>query len=132
MRYAYLALSITLRPSLDDIVAQLTRVCLAFGIELIVFTDRFQFTTHQEREMMQMAFAEIERCDLLIAKGSKKAIGIGIEAGYARGIGKLVWYMHAAGTAHSTTLAGTAQKTFVYRDTADMADQIRKELNIIT
>ncbi len=126
---AYLAISLSLRPSLDPIVKTLEQVLTEHGIELFVFVDHYQFSSSQEKEMMQQAFLEIDRCQLLIAECTEKAIGVGIEAGYALGKGKQVWYLRPHTAPHSTTLAGAAQKSIVYHDTGDLADQIRKELH---
>ena len=126
---AYLAISLSLRPALDSIVKTLQQVLAEFGIELFVFVDHYQFTRSQEKEMMQKAFLEIDRCKLLIAECSEKAIGVGIEAGYALGKGKRVWYLRPHTAAHSTTLAGAAHKSIIYYDIADLTDQIRKELH---
>lgn len=126
---AYLAISLALRTSLDSVVKTLKEVLNNHGIELFVFVDHFEFSPDQEKEMMQQAFGEIDRCTLLIAECSEKAIGVGIEAGYALGKGKQVWYLRPQTAPHSTTLAGAADKSFIYRDTEDLADQIKKELH---
>lgn len=125
---AYLAISLSLRPILDPVVKTLQQVLAEYGIELFVFVDHYQFSPTQEKEMMQQAFLEIDHCDLLIAECSEKAIGVGIEAGYALGKGKQVWYLRPHTASHSTTLAGAAHKSIIYHDIADLADQIRKEL----
>ncbi|MFZ6025137.1 MAG: nucleoside 2-deoxyribosyltransferase [Bacteroidota bacterium] len=126
---AYLAISLSLRPVLDPVIKTLQRVFAEYGIELFVFADQYQFSPNQEKEMMQQAFLEIERCELLIAECSEKAIGVGIEAGYALGKNKQVWYMRQQTAPHSTTIAGAAHKSFIYHNTDDLADQIRKELH---
>jgi len=126
---AYLAISLSLRPALDSIVKTLHQVLAEHGIELFVFVDHYQFSPLQEKEMMQQAFLEIDRCKLLIAECSEKAIGVGIEAGYALGKAKRVWYLRPHTAPHSTTLASAAYKSIIYHDIADLTDQIRKELH---
>jgi nucleoside 2-deoxyribosyltransferase len=126
---AYLAISLSLRPILDPVVKTLQQVLAEYGIELFVFVDHYQFSPTQEKEMMQQAFLEIDRCHLLIAECSEKAIGVGIEAGYALGKGKQVWYLRPHNAPHSTTVAGAAHKSIVYHNTNDLTDQIRKELH---
>lgn len=126
---AYLAISLALRASLDPIVKVLEQVFTDHGIALFVFVDHYRFLPGQEKEMMQKAFDEIDRCTLLIAECSEKAIGVGIEAGYALGRGKQVWYLRPQTAPHSTTLAGAADKSFIYRNKTDLADQIKKELH---
>jgi len=132
MQRAYLAISLSLRPALEPVVVTIKEVLTAFGIELFVFVDEYRFLPQQEKEMMQQAFLEIDRCELLIAECTEKAIGVGIEAGYALGKGKIVWYLRPQNAPHSTTLAGAAHATIVYQHIGDLADQIRKELHAIS
>ncbi|MBW0177192.1 nucleoside 2-deoxyribosyltransferase [Sediminibacterium sp.] len=129
MKRAYLAISLSLRTTLDPVVKTIQQVLAEHGIELFVFVDHYHFSPHQEKEMMQQALIEIDRCGLLIAECSEKAIGVGLEAGYAIGRGKQLWYLRPQNAPHSTTVAGAAHKSFIYGNTGDLADQIRKELH---
>lgn len=126
---AYLAISLSLRSALDLVVKSLEQVLAEHNIQLFVFVDHYHFSPDQEKEMMHAAFHEIDRCHLLIAECSEKAIGVGIEAGFALGKGKKLWYIRAAGAAHSTTVAGSAHQCFIYHNPADLINQIRKELH---
>lgn len=128
MQLAYLALSLSMRPKLDPVVEALREILAEHGIKLFVFVDHFNFTPAEESAMMQQAFQEIDHADLLIAECSEKAIGVGIEAGYALGKGKNVWYLRQINSPHSTTLSGAAQKSFIYSDPADLGTQIKEEL----
>ncbi|MFW2478294.1 MAG: nucleoside 2-deoxyribosyltransferase [Sediminibacterium sp.] len=128
MQRAYLALSLSMRPMLNQVVEVLREILEEQGIALFVFVDHFSFTPAEESAMMQQAFQEIDHADLLIAECSEKAIGVGIEAGYALGKGKNVWYLRQINSPHSTTLSGAAQKSFIYSDTADLGNQIKREL----
>ncbi len=129
MQRAYLAISFSHRPVLEPVVIALRALLNGYGIELFVFTDQYLFTAEQEKHMMQQAFKEIDLSELLIAECSVKAIGVGIEAGYALGRGKQVWYIRQQNSPHSTTLSGAAHKHFIYRDVEDIISQIRKELH---
>nr|WP_294989136.1 nucleoside 2-deoxyribosyltransferase [uncultured Sediminibacterium sp.] len=128
MQRAYLALSLSMRPMLNQVVEVLREILEEQGIALFVFVDHFSFTPSEESAMMQQAFQEIDLADLLIAECSEKAIGVGIEAGYALGKGKNVWYLRQINSPHSTTLSGAAQKSFIYSDPADLGNQIKREL----
>lgn len=128
MQRAYLALSLSMRPMLNQVVEVLREILEEQGIALFVFVDHFSFTLAEESAMMQQAFQEIDHADLLIAECSEKAIGVGIEAGYALGKGKNVWYLRQINSPHSTTLSGAAQKSFIYSDPADLGNQIKREL----
>lgn len=128
MQRAYLALSLSMRPMLNQVVEVLQEILEEQGIALFVFVDHFSFTPAEESAMMQQAFLEIDHADLIIAECSEKAIGVGIEAGYALGKGKNVWYLRQINSPHSTTLSGAAQKSFIYSDPADLGNQIKREL----
>lgn len=82
--------------------------------------------------MMQQAMASIDDCDLLIAETSEKAIGIGIEVGYAIAKGKQVIYIRNKNAEHSTTVSGTSDFQIVYDDANDLEQQLNSVLNKIT
>lgn len=130
MQRAYLAISFSHRPVLEPVVSAIRELMNGFGIELFVFTDHYFFAAEQEKDMMKQAFKEIDGCELLIAECSEKAIGVGIEAGYALGRGKQVWYIRQENSPHSTTASGAAHKSFIYCDIDDLTSQMRKELHI--
>lgn len=129
MQRAYLAISFSHRHVLEQLISAIKTQLKEYSIELFVFTDEYLFNAEQEKEMMQQAFKEIDECELLIAECSVKAIGVGIEAGYALGRGKEVWYIRQENSPHSTTLSGAAHKHFIYRDVEDISSQIQKELH---
>ena len=74
--------------------------------------------------MMQTAFAEIDKCEILIAEVSDKAIGIGIEVGYAKAKNKPVIYLRHATAEHSTTVSGASDYTVIYADDTDLKKQL--------
>ncbi len=129
MQRAYLAISFSHRPFVEPVVSAIRTQLKEYGIELFVFTDQYLFTAEQETDMMKQACKEIDGCELLIAECSVKAIGVGIEAGYALGRGKEVWYIRQENSPHSTTLSGAAHKRFIYRDAENISSQIQKELH---
>ena len=75
--------------------------------------------------MMQQAMAAIDDCDILIAETSDKAIGIGIEVGYAKAKGKPVIYVRHADAAHSTTVSGISNFQIIYTNNADLAEALK-------
>lgn len=129
MQRAYLAISIKNRKHLDPQVTAIQATLSAAGISLFIFVDQYHFTAEQEKEMMQQAFKEIDAADILIAELSEKAIGVGIEAGYALAKGKQLWYIRARTADHSTTVSGAAHQNFLYDDADDLASQIQQFLN---
>ncbi len=121
---AYIAISYAGRYQLKD---ELDTICHALkdeGIESFVFVNQYQFRPEEKKLMMQQAMKEIDHCDLLIAAASEKAIGIGIEAGYAKGKGKTVIYIRQEAAPHSTTLSGISDHQIIYSDLHHLSDQL--------
>ncbi len=64
--------------------------------------------------MMQAACEAIRQVDLLVAEVSEKAIGVGIEVGYAAALGIPVIYLRKADSDYSTTVGGLAAYSLIY------------------
>lgn len=106
-------------------------VLLANSITPFVFAEQYKFTADQEDEMMQAAFTAIDNCDILVAEVSDKAIGIGIEAGYAKAKNKQIFYLRHKNAEHSTTLSGTSNYSIIYAGTDDLKVQMEALLKQI-
>lgn len=126
---AYIAISYSKRNELAEELTAIREALLASGIKPFVFTEQFQFSPVQEKEMMQEAMRQIDAADLLIAETSDKAIGIGIEAGYAKAKGKPVIYLRNTKADHSSTLSGISDYAFIYNSTEDLKKQLAKLTN---
>ena len=70
--------------------------------------------------MMHRVFEDIDASDLLIAEVSHKAIGVGIEAGFAAAKGIPVIYLRQSGAEYSTTLGGLASHAVIYTSPGDL------------
>lgn len=121
---AYISISYSKRKFLQNELDAITDALKLFSITPFVFVDNHSFSPEQENEMMLQAFAEIDKCNLLIAETSDKAIGIGIELGYAKAKNKPVIYLRNKNAEHSTTAAGASDYKIIYND----ADDLRKQL----
>ena len=128
---AYISISYSKRKSLQKELNAIAGTLKIFSIEPSVFVDNFTFSPSQEREMMQQAFTEIDKCDLLIAEISDKAIGIGIELGYAKAKDKPVIYLRNKNAEHSTTSAGASDYKIIYNDADDLSQQLSEVLKKI-
>lgn len=126
---AYIAISYSQRNELAEEVAAIKEVLLALGINPYVFAEQFQFDLSQEKEMMQEAMRQLDAADLLIAETSDKAIGIGIEAGYAKAKGKPVIYLRNKIADHSTTLSGISDQQVIYENSIDLKEKLQMILN---
>jgi nucleoside 2-deoxyribosyltransferase len=93
-------------------------------IKSFIFCDHYIFDASKEQEMMQQAITDIDLCDLLIAEVSDKAIGIGVEAGYAKGKDKPVLYLRQKDCEHSTTVSGISDHRIVYESINDLELQL--------
>lgn len=130
MRTAYLAISYNNRKNLQTEVDAIRHVLAQHGTKLFVFVDTYQFTPDESRQMMTQAFADINASDLLIAEVSEKAIGVGIEIGYAVAKDKPVIYLRNSAAGHSTTAAGSTDHIVVYKDLPDLATKLAEELSV--
>jgi len=124
MKKAYLSISYSNRKYLQAEIETIRQTAAGFQIDLFVFVDARYFSPGQENEMMQQAFADIESADLLIAEVTEKAIGVGIEIGYAVALYKPVIYLRNAQAEHSTTAAGSAQHTIIYQNPEELGQKL--------
>ena len=90
---AYIATSFSNRLNDESIINCIVHTLDNLQIQPLVFVDTYSFSATQEKEMMVAAMKAIDDCEILIANGSHKAVGVGIEAGYAKAKGKLVTYV---------------------------------------
>lgn len=113
---AYIATSFSNRQIDSAIINYIVSVLDNFKIEPLIFVDAYSFSAEQEKEMMQAAMNAIDDCEILIANGSHKAVGVGIEAGYAKAKGKFVIYIRSKQAEHSTTLSGISDHQIMYEN----------------
>jgi nucleoside 2-deoxyribosyltransferase len=124
MQKAYLSIGYQNRKHRAPEIDIIQKILAGFHIQLFVFVDCYRFAASEEKLMMQKAFTEIGSSDLLIAEVSEKAIGVGIEIGYAIAKNKPVIYLRNENAEHSTTAAGSAQYVIVYKDIEQLAEKI--------
>ncbi len=130
-RLAYISVSYNKRHLLNEELLVIAEVLQQFGINSLVFADNYQFDKTQERAMMQQAFADIDKADMLIAETSDKAIGIGVEVGYAKAKGITIIYVRHINAEHSSTVAGTSDHQIIFSNTNDLALQLKNLLTVI-
>lgn len=126
---AYISVSFSKRKLVDQEIKAITNTLNEHQISSFVFVDNYKFGLTEERQMMKQAMADIDNCDILIAETSDKAIGIGIEVGYAKAKGKTVIYLRKKEEEHSTTVSGISDFQIVYRDTNDLKNQLANTLS---
>lgn len=122
---AYISISYSSRHIMDTIVQAIVDTLSSMHIESFIFVDRYCFSIGQEKEMMVQAFIDIEQSDILIAETSEKAIGVGVEVGYAKAKQKPVIYLRQSAVDHSTTVAGASDYQVIYADARDLQLQLQ-------
>ncbi len=130
MKKAYLGLSISNRTNLGQEIEVLKRCLAKHEIELCVFVDIYHFKAGQEHEMMAQAFREIDQSDFLIVELTKKAIGVGVEVGYAHAKGKPVIYLKRKGAKYSTTVGGCAKYMIDYEGEKHLGREMEKLMSL--
>jgi 2'-deoxynucleoside 5'-phosphate N-hydrolase len=130
-KLAYISVSYSKRHLLNEELLVITQVLNQFDITAFVFADNYQFDKTQERVMMQQAFDDIDKADILIAETSDKAIGIGVEVGYAKAKGKTIVYVRHLSAPHSTTVAGSSDFQIVFKNAIDLGLQMKNLLTTI-
>ncbi len=128
---AYISISYSKRQVFGEVVNTIMNTLQACHVEPFVFVDHFRFDKEFERQMMNQALKELDECDLLIAETSDKAIGIGVEAGYAKAKGIPVFYLRREDAEHSTTVSGISDIQIIYHDIHDLSDQLHHAINTI-
>ena len=124
---AYISVSLSNRKIVEKEITAINETLDKFKITPFVFVDRYTFHPSEEKQMMEQAMGDIDNCNILIAETSHKAIGVGVEAGYARAKGKPVIYLRRTDAEHSSTVSGISNFKIVYTDTIDL----KKQLSVI-
>lgn len=129
---AYIAISYNKKNHLQPELDAIKEILKQHSITYLVFVDNYNFNSSQEKEMMQSAFSAIDKCGVLIAEVSDKAIGIGIEVGYAKAKNKPVIYLRHIDAEHSTTVSGTSDHAVIYSNTGDLQKQLNEILKLFS
>ena len=128
MRKAYFAISYSNRKQFDKEIESLMNLFQKNNIELIVFVDKYDFKANQEKEMMKIAFEEIDSSDFLIAELTTKSIGVGIEIGYASAKDKPIFYLRKKDSEYSTTASGCSNYVIEYENEFTLVEMMEKRL----
>lgn len=126
MKTAYFGISKSNRVHFDKEINQLKKCLVKHSIELLVFVDKYNFKLGQEKEMMTTAFEEIDSSSFLIAELTKKAIGVGVEVGYAIAKQIPIIYIKRKDANHSTTVEGCSDYSIEYENEFHLGQEIDK------
>src|SRR5438309_7108073 len=105
---AYISIGIRQMKTKELELQAISNALTSYNISVMLFANRYHFKADEERAMMEKAFYEINRSALLIAEASEKAVGVGVEVGYAAAKGIPIIYLRHEAAEHSTTLSGSS------------------------
>jgi len=128
IKKAYFAISYSNRNQFDKEIESLKILFNEYNIELLVFVDKYNFKAKQEKEMMKVAFEEIDSSDILIAELTTKSIGVGIEIGYAFAKEKPIFYLRRKETEYSTTASGCSSYVIEYTNDLNLVEIVENRL----
>lgn len=126
MSKAYISVGIKNRKTLIAEIAAICATLEEFGITPHIFVDNYSFQASEEKTMMDTAFREIDDSDFLVAETSEKGIGVGIEIGYAKALGKRVIYLRNQSAEHSTTASGTSDFQVIYDSVENLNTELKE------
>lgn len=129
MKKAFISISFKKKNELDNEIAAITEVLKKHDINPFVFVNTYIFSPDKEKEMMNKATKEIAISDLLIAEVTDKAIGVGIEIGYAYALGKKIIYLRKKQAEYSITVGGIANQQIMYSNNEDLKTKLGKALS---
>jgi nucleoside 2-deoxyribosyltransferase len=128
MKKVYIGISFKKSKELSEVLTTLKEVLLEYDMEPLVFVDEYVFSSGQEKEMMAQATKDISESSLMIAELTEKAIGVGLEVGYAAALKIPVLYLKHESAEYSKTVGGLSDSVISYKDSADLKSQLIKYL----
>ena len=128
---AYISLSLNKRKDLEQELVAIRDTFRFHHIEPLVFIDQYRFGKNEEQAMMHQAMLEIDSSSILFAEATEKAVGVGIEAGYAKAKKIQVIYARNKNAEHSTTLSGISDFRILYQDEEDLKIQLSQIIKAI-
>jgi len=133
MRTCFFSVSLKNRPNLQIEIEKIKYLLDKYSFNINVFVDEYVFSKGEEKKMMNTACIDITNADLLIAEVSEKAIGVGIEVGFAVALNKPVIYLRQDSSEYSSTIGGIVENHIIYKNVDDLEiklDLILKELYV--
>ncbi len=115
-RRAFVSASYQHRHALAPALAAIRAALHGSGWVPFVFIETYAFAPDDQRAMMDAMQADLRASHLLVAEVTYKAIGVGIEVGYAAALGIPIVAVRHASAEPSTTVGGLAALTVTYTD----------------
>jgi len=124
MKIAYISVSYSNRKHLSQEIEVIKRTLTASDFQPFVFVDEYSFAAQKETEMMKQATNDISKSSVLVAEMTEKAVGVGLEVGYAAALGIPVLYLKREGAEYSKTVGGLSTAVISYADANDLATRM--------
>ncbi len=105
--------------------------CEVHKLNPIVFVEDYDFSHGDETKMMEKALEDVKSSSVLIAEGSTKAIGVGIEVGIAAATKIPILYARQKEAEYSKTISGLSTVSIEYDDETDLKRLISEALTNI-
>ena len=97
------------------------------GKSIAVYAFVFDFRQKVDNKtLMENAFREIEKSDLLLAEASDKSVGVGLEVGFAKAKQIKTAYLYKTGSEFQQTIAGVTDYFIEYKSASDIIDWFEK------
>lgn len=114
MRF-FIALSYNHRKELKPAIEQVKKTLTTLGDEYVVYTEKqLPPSVMTGKKMMLDSLREIRDSDAMIVECSHKAVGVGIELGYAVSLGKPIIGIRRVASEPSNTIEGTLRRIVEY------------------
>ena len=125
MKAAFIAISYKHHKRMRHVLDTIRQQVSDHGYDAFVFVEHYDFQPDQTKLMMQKSTHHIRECDLFIAELTHKAVGVGIEAGFAHACGKPIIYIRQVDADVSTTLSGISTAFLHYKNPHELAIKLQ-------
>lgn len=128
MKKAYLAVKFYEDCRNRKLIEQISESLHKAGFESLVLIRDFEKwgkVKFPPKKLMKLAFAQIDKSDLVVIEFSEKGIGLGIEAGYAYSKNIPIIVIAKKDSDISTTLRGVAKKIIFYDDPKELIQKFK-------
>jgi len=124
MKKAFISVSFKKKNDLSQELTIISELLKKHKIKPFIFVNNYVFVKNKEKEMMKKATKAIANSDILIAELTDKAIGVGIEIGYAYALKKKIIYLRKERTEYSRTTGGVASEQITYNNMNDLKSKL--------
>jgi len=125
LKRIFVSYSFANRNTYKDFNTVLKKYFQSKNIEMYAFVFDYKNIV-DDRTLMKAALKEIDSSDLILVELSKKSVGVGVEAGYAKAKGKKIGYLYKKGSDLQQTINGIADYIIPYDSIEDVISWFEK------